>query len=189
MRKVIVHEYVSIDGFAADMNGDLDFLGAVSGEVDRLMLRELEGIDTILLGARTYELFVGFWPTPDSSDELIAERLNATPKVVFSTRLRSAPWGDWPAARLDSSGRARDSVAELKRQPGGSMIVWGSISLAQMLMDTGLVDEVWLGVAPVALGEGRRLFVGHNNLELIGAESFADSGITMLRYRPVGVES
>ncbi|HEU5041195.1 MAG TPA: dihydrofolate reductase family protein, partial [Gemmatimonadales bacterium] len=120
--------------------------------------------------------------TPESKDEAIAEKLNATPKVVFSTRLERAPWGDWPEARVEPS--AYETVSELKRQPGKSMIVWGSIEVAQALLDAGLVDEVWLGVAPVALGEGRRLFTGHADFELIGARTFADSGVGMMRYRP-----
>ncbi|HZM78636.1 MAG TPA: dihydrofolate reductase family protein [Candidatus Limnocylindrales bacterium] len=182
MRKVIVHEYVSADGFVADRDGGLDFLGPIGGEVDLAILRELDEIDTILLGARTYEEFVGFWPTPESSDEVISERLNATPKVVFSTRLESAPWGDWPEARVQPS--AYETVTELKKQPGKSMIVWGSIEIAQALLEAGLVDEVWLGVAPVVLGEGRRLFPGRADLEWIGTQTFADSGIQMLRYRP-----
>src|ERR671917_548626 len=180
MRKVIVHEYISVDGFVADSDGDLEFLGPIGGEVDQAMLRELEEIDLILLGARTYELFVNFWPTPDSKDEVIAERLNATPKIVFSTRLDSAPWGDWPEARVEPS--AYDTVAELKQQPGKSMIVWGSIEVAQALIEGELVDEIWLGVAPVVLGEGRKLFPGRQDLELIGTQSFADSGLEMLRY-------
>jgi dihydrofolate reductase len=187
MRKVIVHEYVSVDGFVADLDGGLDFLGPVGGEIDQAMLRELEEIDLILLGARTYELFVQFWPTPESKDEVIADRLNAIPKVVFSTRLDTAPWGDWPAARVEPS--AYDTVAELKGQPGKSMIVWGSIEVAQALIEAGLVDELWLGVAPVALGEGRRLFPGRQDLELIGTQTFADSGIEMLRYRPKAVDA
>jgi len=182
MRKVIVHEYASVDGFVADRDGGLEFLGPIGGELDRMMLEEMAQIDTILLGARTYELFVQFWPTPESKDELIVEKLNATPKVVFSTRLERAPWGDWPDARVEPS--AYDTVSELKQQPGKSMIVWGSIQVAQALLDAGLVDEVWLGVAPVALGEGRRLFTGYADLELIDAQIFADSGIGMMRYRP-----
>ncbi len=186
MRKVIVHEYVSVDGFVAGPDGGLDWFGEIGGELDRLMLRELEGIDTILLGAATYELFVRFWPTPESQDELIADRLNATPKVVFSTGLDRAPWGGWPEARVDASGRAQDSVAELKNRDGQSMIVWGSVSLAQSLLAVaGLVDEVWLGVAPVALGEGRRLFTGPARLELFDSRTFADTGIVMSRYRPI----
>jgi len=186
MRKVIVHEYASVDGFVADRDGGLDFLGTIGGEVDQFMLREMEEIDTILLGERTYELFVEFWPTPESKNEIIADRLNATPKIVFSTKLGPAPWGEWAQARVDSSGRAQDSVAELKQQSGRSMVVWGSISLAQSLIEAGLVDEIWLGVAPVALGDGRRLFNGRTDLELIDARTFADTGIEMLRYRPIG---
>jgi dihydrofolate reductase len=154
MRKVIVHEYVSADGFVAAPDGDIDWLGSIGGDVDDLMLRELDDIDTILLGARTYEEFVQFWPTPESTGEPIAERLNAMAKVVFSTRLGAAPWGEWPQARVDSGGRPPDSVAGLKREPGRSMVVWGSITLAQALIDARLVDEIWLGVAPVALGRG-----------------------------------
>ncbi len=184
MRRLIVHEYVSTDGFVAGPDGDIDWVGDLGGEVDELMLRELDDIDTILLGARTYEGFVQFWPTPDAAGELIAERLNATAKIVFSTTLGRAPWGDWPEARVDSSGRPPESVRQLKREPGQSIVVWGSITLAQALIDARLVDEIWLGVAPVALGRGRGLFTSRTALELISVQSFADTGVVMTRYRP-----
>src|SRR5687768_7028401 len=134
MRKLIVHEYISADGFVAGLDGDIDWLGNIGGEVDELMLRELNDIDTILRGARTYDGFVQFWPTPESKGELIAERLNATPKVVFSTKLDRAPWGDWPEAHVDSTGRPAERVGELKGEPGKSIVVWGSITLAQALI-------------------------------------------------------
>jgi len=184
MRKVVVHEYISADGFVAASDGEVDWLGSIGGEVDVLMLRELDDIDTILLGATTYEEFVRYWPTPESDGELIAERLNATPKVVFSTKLGRAPWGEWPEASVDSSGRPAASVADLKRGPGKSLVVWGSITLAQTLIDARLVDEIWLGVAPVALGQGRSLFKGQIALQLIGVQSFTDTGLVMTRYRP-----
>ncbi|WP_020526090.1 dihydrofolate reductase family protein [Catelliglobosispora koreensis] len=182
MRIVIVHEYVSVDGFAADAEGGLDW-AAVGGDVDRRMLQELDGIDTMVLGARTYEIFAGFWPTPESKSELIADKLNGLRKVVFSTTLAAAPWGDWPAAELDASGRPAERIAQLKQEPGQAIVVWGSISLAQSLVKAGVVDEIWLGVAPVALGQGRPLFPERLDLRLSASETFADTGIMMLKYQ------
>ncbi len=107
MRKVIVHEYVSVDGFAADTDGGLDW-AAVGGDVDRGTLQELDGIDTMVLGARTYEIFARFWPTPESKSELIADKLNVLRKVVFSTS-RLGVTGQRPSGSICGFPRRRPS--------------------------------------------------------------------------------
>ncbi|WP_020670811.1 dihydrofolate reductase family protein [Amycolatopsis nigrescens] len=181
MRKVILQEIVSVDGFAAGPQGELGFFDAVDdySEVDQDNLRILAEVDTIVLGAETYRLFVEYWPTAD--DEPVAKSVNAIPKLVFSSTMDSAPWGRWPAARV-VRGPATDEIAALKRKPGGDIMVWGSISLAQTLLQAGLVDEIQLRVCPVLLGRGRRLFDdAPAGLELIEAKPYR-TGMVSLRY-------
>lgn len=185
MRKVIVQELVTVDGFAAGMNGELDFFEAVAdySEVDRDNLHILENVDTIVLGASTYRMFVEYWPTAE--DEPAAEPVNTLPKIVFSSTLDRAPWGQWEDAKL-VRGDATDEISALKRQPGEDIMVWGSLSLAQSLIRAGLVDEIQLRVCPIVLGKGRRLFADDMDsygLELLEAKPY-QSGIVSLIYRP-----
>ena len=185
MRKVIFQEWLSMDGFAADANNSPAFLESVTLNKysDQDLLRMMDTIDTILLGANTYKLFVDFWPTTTNDQEIIADKLNSTPKIVFSKTLASAPWGKWPDATLVRT----DAVAELKRlksQKGGDMVLWGSISLAQAFMKANLIDEYHFRVCPLVLGAGRPLFesTGPLNFELFGTKVY-ESGLLLLQYR------
>lgn len=183
MRKVILQELVTLDGFAAGTDGELDFFESVAdyGEVDRDNLRILEDVDTIVLGAATYRMFVEYWPTAD--DEPVAKAVNTIPKVVFSSTLDRAPWGDWSEARL-VRGSATEELASLKEGPGKDIMVWGSLSLAQSLLGAGLIEEVQLRVCPIALGKGTSLFTDETSalqLRLLEAKAY-DSGIVSLRY-------
>jgi dihydrofolate reductase len=185
MRKVIVQELVTLDGFAAGSDNELDFFESVAdySEVDRDNLQALQNVDTILLGAATYRLFVEYWPTAE--DELVAKAVNTIHKIVFSSTLDSAPWGSWPEARL-VHGNATDEVASLRQGPGKDIMVWGSLSLAQSLLGARLVDEIELRVCPIVLGNGRRLFTDTTTglqPELLEAKTYK-SGIVSLRYRP-----
>jgi dihydrofolate reductase len=185
MREVILHEFVSIDCLAAGPRDDLDWFTSTAGEIDTDILGRLEQVDTILLGRRTYQGFAEYWPTPAAKDEPTAEQINTIPKIVFTGTLDAAPWGTWGTAAVERRP-AEQAVADLKRREGGAMILWGSISLARTLMRAGLVDEVWLCVAPVVLGEGRALFgngVDRSDLTLTEAKAYSDSGVVSLRYR------
>jgi dihydrofolate reductase len=164
MRKVVVQQFVTLDGYAAGPNGELDFVaesGAsadpTSGPFVEKQLAFVESVDTILLGAVTYRMFAEYWPDQTTETQAIADALNATPKVVFSSTLESAPWGSWEPARV-VSGSAAEEVRRLKDEPGKHMVVWGSLTLSDALMREGLVDEYRLQVCPVVLGSGKRLF-------------------------------
>ena len=184
MRKLIVQELVSADGFVSDAEGGLDFFDAVSdyGEVDRDNREQITTIDTILLGADTYRMFVEYWPTAEA--EPMSNAVNSVRKLVFSSTLESAPWGEWEPAHVVSGG-AVEHVSALRRESGGDIMVWGSISLAQSLLRAGLVDELQLRVVPVLIGAGRGLTTadgGIHDLRLEEAKPYA-SGIVSLRYR------
>ena len=189
MRKVILQEFVSLDGFAADAKGGVDFVPASTKGDQRFGDRQsafMDSIDTILLGRVTYEMFSQYWPNVTSGDEKpFADKINAIPKVVFSSTLKRAPWGDWEAARLVSGSAARE-VAQLRQQSGNDMVIWGSISLAQSLMEEGLIDEYQLVICPVLLGSGRPLFgdrMQGSDMTLRNTESF-DRGHVLLTYAP-----
>lgn len=187
MRKVILQEWLSLDGFAADRDGGLDFFPATeTGHFsDRDQLAFLDSVDTILLGRRTYELFVDFWPTATTDREIVADRLNALPKLVFSNTLAEAPWGSWPPARV-VRGDAVAEIRRLKALDGKHMVLWGSLSLAQALMAAELIDEYHLQVCPAMLGGGRRLFAefpDRADLDRVAVRTY-DTGVVFLHYEP-----
>ncbi|WP_460665050.1 dihydrofolate reductase family protein [Kribbella swartbergensis] len=181
MRRLIFQEYVTLDGYAADPDGGLEFFETIGDDVDADNLALLDGIDTMLLGAETYRLFAAFWPTEASADEVLAPKLNALRLVVVSTTLDSAPWGSYePGLVL----RDIDQVRELKAEAGRDIILWGSITLFHSLLHAGLVDEVQLRICPVLLGAGRSAFPSGGSpvgLELIEARPWSQGG-ALLRY-------
>jgi dihydrofolate reductase len=186
MRRLIFQEYVTLDGYAADPDGGLEFFDTIAEHADADNLELLENVDTMLLGAETYRLFVRFWPTEASAGEPIASKLNALRLVVVSRTLDSAPWGPYePGLVL----RAIDEVRELKAEAGKDIILWGSITLFHSLMFAGLVDEVQLRVCPVLLGAGKSAFPSGGSpvhLELIEARPWAKGGV-LLRYQPASL--
>lgn len=138
------------DGFAAG-GWFVPFLDAAFEERVTAWTREA---DAFLLGRRTYEAFAQAWPRVTDPDDAIATALNGRPKHVVSTTLRDAPWG--PAEII--GGDVATRVAALRDAPGREVQVHGSTTLARWLLAAGLVDELRLVVAPVVLGDGRRLF-------------------------------
>jgi dihydrofolate reductase len=187
MRRLILEEWLSLDGYAVDGEGTLDFFPPSESDQfsDRDQLEFLESVDTILLGRRTYELFVEFWPTATTDEEVIADRLNSLPKLVFSNTLSEAPWGEWPPARVVHG----DAVAEIKRlkeQDGKHMVLWGSLSLAQKLIAADLIDEYHFQLCPTAVGGGRPVFPtlqSYATFERVNVRLY-DTGVAFLHYEP-----
>jgi dihydrofolate reductase len=188
VRKVVVQEFVTLDGFAAGPNGELDFVQSgstadpTSGPFVEDQLAFISTLDSILLGAVTYRMFSEYWPEQTVETQGIADALNSTPKIVFSRTLDSAPWGSWEPARL-VSGSAREEVRRLKEEDGGDMVVWGSLTLAESLMRDDLVDEYHLWVCPVVLGRGKRLFAeGLDERWMKHVETKNYDGLVSARY-------
>ena len=187
MRRLILQEWVSLDGYAVDSEGGLDFFP--ESETDRYSDRDqlafLDSVDTILLGRKTYELFVDYWPTAKADEEIIADRLNELPKLVFSNKLSEAPWGTWPPAQV-VPGDAVAEIGRLKAPEGKHMVLWGSLSLAQDLMLADLIDEYHLQLCPTLVGGGRPLFPtreSYANLERVNLRTY-ETGVVFLHYEP-----
>jgi dihydrofolate reductase len=188
MRKIILQEFVTLDGFAADADGGTDFVPATTmGDKGFQKNQEemLDTVDTMMLGRKTYEMFAGYWPNvPEGEEKEFADKLNSMHKIVFSNTLTSAPWGEWEPAKV-VKGRAEDEVASLKDGPGKDIIIWGSLSVAQSLISQGLIDEYRLVTCPVFLGGGRPPFenVAALDLKFVEAKPF-DQGSVQLIYTP-----
>jgi dihydrofolate reductase len=137
-----------------------------------------------LLGRKTYEIFNGYWPKVTDPDDPIASQLNALPKYVVSTTLRSLEWHNASLLGHD----VVSEVAALKERPGGELQVHGSGGLAQTLIEHDLVDEYRLLFFPVHLGSGKKLFrdgLRAAALNLTRATTTAN-GVVIATYEPAG---
>jgi dihydrofolate reductase len=184
MPKIVVAEFISLDGVIEDPGGAEGYAHGgwtfkyADEEGYGLKLQELMDCDAQLLGRVTYEGFAKAWP--DMKDEAgFADKMNAMPKYVVSRTLTDPAWNNTTVLS------DVDAVAELKQQAGGDILVGGSAQLHQALVERGLVDEWRLMVFPIVLGSGKRLFgetADATGLELVDSRQLA-SGSLYLTYR------
>jgi dihydrofolate reductase len=191
MGKVVVSEFVSLDGVIEDPGGAEKFehggwtIPYWSADIGAFKFDELMTSDALLLGRVTYEGFAAAWP--GQADEAgFADRMNNLPKYVVSTTLDKADWNNSTII----SGNVAEEVASLKEQPGQDILINGSGKLIQSLMPDNLIDEYRLLVYPIVLGSGKRLFQGgiDTTLKLVESRAF-DSGVILLRYQPAAKDS
>jgi dihydrofolate reductase len=158
MGKIVVTEFISVDGVIEDPGGAEDFkYGGWSFEFDRgdegnkFKLDETMNSSALLLGRKTYEGFAAAWP---SRDDDFAKKFNSMPKYVVSSTLSDPEWTNTTVLR----GDAADVVPKLRDEIDGDIVVHGSGKLVQGLLEHDLVDQMNLMVSPVVLGAGQRLF-------------------------------
>jgi dihydrofolate reductase len=178
MRKVVLYQLLSLDGVAEEPG---DWMFDADAAIFDNLGRVIGSQDAILLGRRTYEYWVGYWPSSDV--EPFASFINGTRKYVFSSSLQEA---DWPNSTVVGEP-AVEYVAGLKEQAGGDLGIHGSIDLARSLLTAGLVDELRLVIAPAIAGSGRRLFEDDTlrRLKLAGVDR-SPSGSLLVHYRVDG---
>src|SRR6266487_4407120 len=164
MRKVILSNLVTLDGFFAGPNGELDwFIVNEEGKKDANDL--LSKVDAILFGRVTYQLLADYWPaaatnpSTSKSDLEIADKMNNLPKIVFSKTLQEVKWNN---SRLVKENIAEE-ISKMKQQPGKDMVIFGSGSIVTTFMQLGLIDEYRILVNPVVLGNGKPLFTDIND--------------------------
>lgn len=185
MGKVIVTEFISVDGVIEDPGGSEDFRhGGWSFEFDRgkdgerFKLEETESSEALLLGRRTYEGFAAAWPSREGE---FADKFNRMPKYVVSTTLKDPEWSNSTVI----GGDLADEVARLKDSHDGDIYVHGSGMLVNSLLRQDLVDEWHLMLFPVILGEGQRLFEGGadlSRLKLTDSRTVGSEGVLVLTY-------
>jgi dihydrofolate reductase len=183
MRKVIVSMMVTLDGFFAGPNGEIDW-HVVDEEFNEYANDFLSSVDTLLFGRVTYQLMADYWPSPSATtdDPIIADKMNQLRKIAFSKTLEKVEWNN---SRL-VKGNIAEEIAKLKQQPGKDMAIFGSGSIVSTLTQLGLIDEYRIMVNPVVLGNGKPLFKDiHDklNLKLLRTKTFR-SGNIMLCYQP-----
>ena len=188
MGRIVVTEFISLDGIVEDPGGSEDYkYGGWSFEFsrgdegDKFKLDEARDSDALLLGRVTYQGFADAWPSRDGE---FADKFNSMPKYVVSSTLDKAEWTNSTVLK----GDVVDEVSTLREGAGGDVVVHGSAQLVQTLLDNDLVDELRLMVFPVVLGSGKRLFGDTSNkkpLRLVDSRTVGD-GVSILVYRPAG---
>ncbi|MDD5396652.1 MAG: dihydrofolate reductase family protein [Candidatus Moranbacteria bacterium] len=180
MRKIIVWDVVTLDGcFEGRKPWDLSFHDLVWGpELEALSLEQLQEADMLVFGKNTYEGMAEYWTTAEGEGKVTA-LMNSIAKVVCSSSLEKAQWNNTTIIRDAIPGLKR-----LKEQGSGPIYIFGSGKLVQSLMNAGIVDEIRLCIAPIILGNGRKLFDDENmtrRLELLESRSLQNGGV-ILRY-------
>jgi dihydrofolate reductase len=194
MGKLVVSEYVSVDGVMEAPGGGEEFEhGGWTFQFDRgpegdeFKLNELRASDALLLGRVTYEGFAAAWPSM-TDEQGFADKFNSMPKYVVSTTLEEPL--EWNNSTLIRDNVA-DEIATLKQELDGDILVNGSAQLVHKLMEYDLVDEYRLMVFPIVLGSGKRLFGDTSDttpLQLQETKTVG-SGIVILTYQPAGEEA
>jgi dihydrofolate reductase len=189
MRKLVVFENVSLDGYFADKNGDLDWAHkpADSADFNKFVQDNASSSEggVLLFGRITYQMMVSYWPTPAALRDQpeVANGMNRAPKVVFSRTLDAARWENTALVKGDLLAEVR----RLKQAEGGQITILGSGSIVSQLTKAELIDEYDLVVNPVILGEGRKLFEGvmdKVDLKLVSTKSFTNGNVLMTYVRP-----
>jgi dihydrofolate reductase len=188
VRKVVVSEFVSLDGVMEDPSWESPFRGE---EQEKFKFDELAAADALLLGRKTYEGFAAAWPDMMEHYEgprraelgEYTDMMNGYPKHVASTTLQE-PLG-WNNSTI-IKGNIPEEVDKLKQQEGKDILAFGSADLMKTLMRHGLVDELRLIIFPIIVGKGKRLFEDGEDgrtLKLVDSKTFG-TGVVSLAYRP-----
>jgi dihydrofolate reductase len=185
MARIVVTEFVSIDGVMEDPGGAENFrYGGWTFEIsrgdegDRFKLDETLGTEALLLGRVTYEGFAAAWPSVEGE---FGDKFNSMPKYVVSSTLGEPEWNNSTVLRGDMV----EEVSKLKKELDGDIAVHGSARLVQGLLEHDLVDELRLMVFPVVLGSGKRLFGDTSDskrLRLVDSRTVGD-GVAILIYQ------
>jgi dihydrofolate reductase len=186
--RIIVTEFVSLDGVMEDPGGAEDYkYGGWSFELsrgdegDKFKLDETMGSAALLLGRTTYQGFAEAWPQRDGE---FADKFNSMPKYVVSSTLKDPEWTNTTVLE----GDVGEEVAKLKGQIDGDIVVHGSAQLAQTLLDLDLVDRLHLMVFPVVLGAGKRMFgeTSEKKRLRLASHQIVGDGVAILVYERAG---
>jgi dihydrofolate reductase len=190
MGKVVVTEFITLDGVIQAPGGGEDFAHAAwsfkfnrGDEGDKFKYDELMAAEVQLLGRVTYQGFAQAWP--NMAGDPFGDKMNSMPKYVVSNTLSDADatWNNSTVIR----GDVENQIAQLKEQVAGDILLAGSAKLTQLLAKHDLVDEYRLMLFPVVLGSGKRLFAdgtAHTTLRLVDSKAVGPDGVIILTYQP-----
>jgi dihydrofolate reductase len=185
MRKLKLQVQITVDGFIAGPNGEMDWVNMNWGQdINDFVTQLTDSVNTILLGRNLAEGFIPHWtaaynqPTPEPGSETFVK----TPKIVFSKSLTKSEWDN----TIVVNGNLKDEVTALKNNSGKDLIAYGGSKFVSSLIKEKLVDELYLFINPVIIGKGMPIFQEvseKHNLKLISSKTF-ECGIIVLTYKP-----
>ena len=183
MRKLRLQVQISIDGCIAGPNNEMNWLIWDDGYI-KYVNDITESVDTIIMGRKMVDGFIPYWTEvmnkPDDPMNAIAKKMIDIPKIVFTKTLDKSKWINTDIA----TGNLKDEITKLKNQNGGDIIVYGGVSFDSSLIKEKLIDEFYLFVNPVAIGNGKPIFKGLEEIQrftLIESKGF-DCGLVLLHY-------
>lgn len=184
MRRLVVFNQVSLDGYFVDADGDMSWAHKQDAEWNAFTAENATGGGALVFGRVTYEMMASFWPTPQALQnmQIVAQRMNQMPKVVFSRTLTDASWNNTTVVKDNIAAEMR----RMKNEPGPNMTILGSGTIVSQFAQERLIDEYQIVVNPIVLGQGRTLFEGIGKrlyLKLTKSRTFANGNI-LLSYRP-----
>lgn len=188
MRNIILYMHISLDGFIAGPNGEMDWIASDDEGWDDVM--ELQSTsDAAMFGRVNFEGFESYWRSgaanqaSSNAEVEHAKWLNQSTKIVFSRTLEKVEWPN----TLIVKDHIAEKITKLKQQPGKNLILFGGADIAATLMKQGLIDEYRININPTVLGQGKPLFANVNRqmpLKLLQSKTLK-SGVVVLRYEPV----
>jgi dihydrofolate reductase len=184
MRKLVVFNMVSLDGFFVDSKGDMNWAHKNDAEWNAFVSGNASGSGVLVFGRITYDLMASYWPTAMAlqNSPVVAKGMNDMPKIVFSRTLDKASWNNTKLVKGDLATEVR----KLKQESGPGMVILGSGSLVSQLAPQNLIDEYQIALSPIVLGKGRTLFEGVKeklNLKLTTSRTFGN-GTVFVCYQP-----
>jgi dihydrofolate reductase len=185
LRKLRLQVQMSVDGCIAGPNGEMDWMvGLLDDELIKYAYKITEPVDTILLGRKMTDVFISYWLNvmnkPDDPWNAFAKKMIETPKVVFTKTLNKSEWINTDIA----TGNLIEEVNKVKSQNARDIVVYGGASFDSSLIKEKLVDEFYLFINPVAIGNGKTIFKDLKEIRkftLIESIAF-DSGTVLLHY-------
>jgi len=183
MRKIIVFNMVSVDGFFAGVDGNLDWHN-VDDEFNKFAIKQMREFHTILFGRTTYQMFESFWPValkdPNTSEDnrKVAQSINDIEKIVFSSTLEKVTWNNSKILKEINS----EEIKKLKQETGKDMVIFGSGTIVQAMTNLNLIDEYRLMINPVILGQGKPMFKDLKdivNLKLLNTKTFKNGNVLL----------
>jgi len=184
MRRLVVFNSVTVDGYFTDKNNDMSWAHKQDDpEWNAFTAENAKSGGELLFGRVTYDLMASFWPTPAAAKIApeVAENINQAPKVVFSRSMEKAEWNNTRVIK----GDLVEEIRKLKEAPGDGLVLMGSGSIISQIATAGVIDEYQMVVNPIALGKGRTMFEGIKDtlsLKLASTRAF-QNGNVLLTYK------
>jgi len=182
MRKLKLQMQITVDGYVAGPEGQLDWMTFTWDEqLIKFVTALTDSSDTILMGRKMTNEFVSYWENvlnkPDSPEYSFAEKMVNYPKIVFTKTQKTIPGKNV----IVENGDLVTAVNKLKSQPGKDIVVYGGAGFVSSLLDNNLIDELYLFTNPVAIGEGMRIFKSRRSLKLVDSTRY-DNWIVVNKY-------